>query len=79
MTATTDFTATGNDGRLLTIAVRREAKFGVDESLTTGTIVYDPGMTIPTAVHLDIGGIGDGTTAHGAVDLSLVSDSFAKK
>jgi hypothetical protein len=74
---TCDYTVTKTEGTLLDIALNRVLREGSSRSMTTGTIVYDPAMTIPTKGHLVTTGAEDGLRGS-IIDFNLVSDSFAK-
>jgi hypothetical protein len=76
---TCDYIVTKADGPLVDIALSRVLRDGPYETTTTGTVVYDPSMTIPRNAHLVTTGAGGSSDLHGStIDFQLLSDSFTK-
>ena len=72
------FKATKTDGGIVTIAVDREERNGDFRSTTTGTILYDAAMEVPTSVRVAIAGAKNRGQGDMNVSLTLISDSMAK-
>jgi hypothetical protein len=79
-TVTCDYTVMKSEGTSIDISLKRTLVEGPESSITNGTMVYEPSMTIPAKAHLETNGAGGGSGSYGStVDFELVSDSFAKR
>lgn len=74
---TTDYTVEQTVGDVITLSLNRVLRDGPDHATTTGTIQYDPTMTLPVKAHLVTN--GDAGGLHGSIiDYQLQSDSFTQ-
>jgi hypothetical protein len=72
-----NFTVTATDGDVLTIGVARRESGGGYLAVTSGTLLYDGKMDIPTSIHLAVSAQRAGGQGDQNVDLKLLSDSMA--
>jgi hypothetical protein len=72
------FKATKTDGSIVTIAVDREERNGDFRATTTGTVLYDSALEVPTSVRVAIAGAQNRGQGDMNVSLTLLSDSMAK-
>jgi hypothetical protein len=72
------FKATKTDGDIVTIAVDREERNGDFRATTTGTLLYNSAMEVPTSVRIATAGARTGAQGDMNVSLTLISDSMAK-
>jgi len=73
-----DFTVTGTDGDVLTIGIARRESGGGYLAITSGTVLYDGRMDIPTSIHLAVNAQRAGGQGDQNLDLKLLSDSMAQ-
>jgi hypothetical protein len=76
--ATRDFTVVKTDGGIVTVSLNGREVGGGYQATSTGTIVYDEAMSIPTLVHVNTDINNSGSQGDSVVDLKLVSDSLAR-
>jgi hypothetical protein len=72
------FKATKTDGNIVTISIDREERNGDFRATTTGTVLYDSAMDVPTSVRVATAGARTNGQGDMNVSLTLISDSMAK-